>query len=284
MMNIKNVTIIGAGQMGGGIAQVCASAGYHTSLWDTNPEAPHKALKFIDKLLTKGIDKGKINANQKAKTLENLHIKKEFHEAVSDANLVIEAIVENFDIKIETFKKIRAVSSDCYIATNTSSISITKMSSTADLGDKFVGMHFMNPVPVMKLVEGIKGLQTSEETLSMARTFVESLGKVWVEGRDYPGFIVNRILMPMINEGAHALMEGLATAQDIDTAMKLGCNLPMGPLELADFIGLDTCANILNVLYEGHGGQKFVVCPLLQQHVDAGWLGRKTGRGFFKYS
>ena len=280
---IKTIGVIGAGQMGSGISQVCA-AKYQTFLWDLNSQACSDAHVRIFSRLEKAHQKSKITKEQLDRSKNHLKLAKNLEEAISGADLVIEAIVEKMELKVQLFSKVRQINPDCIIASNTSSISISKMGNLAKLGSRFIGLHFMNPVPIMKLVEAVIGLQTDVDTLERAKSFVESLDKVWVQGKDYPGFVVNRILMPMINEGAYALMEGLAQAKDIDTAMKLGCNFPMGPLELADFIGLDTCVSIMNILHQGHGHPKFAPCPLLVQYVDAGYLGRKSGKGFFSYS
>lgn len=279
---IKTVAIIGAGQMGGGIAQVSAAVGYKTILYDSNPANVEKSLAFINVLLSKGVEKGKITESDKKTTLSNLSKASSITD-ISKADLVIEAIVENFNIKKSLFHELdKVIHKSCLIASNTSSISITKLASTVSVPENFIGMHFMNPVPVMQLVEVIKGLQTSEGTYKTICEVSKQMGKVAVLGVDSPGFVVNRILVPMINEAIFLLQEGV-NPEDIDTAMKLGTNQPMGPLALADFVGLDTLLSILQILHRELGEDKYRPCPLLINYVDAGWYGKKSGRGFYKY-
>jgi 3-hydroxybutyryl-CoA dehydrogenase len=283
MSKLTKIGVIGAGQMGAGIAQVCAAAGYVTSLWDQESSYLDRGMSFIQQNLQKSVDKGKLTGEQLIQTKERL-IRAKSLEAVASADLIIEAIVEKFDPKAALFKKLDDVAPPhTILASNTSSISITKLAAVTRRADRFIGIHFMNPVPVMKLVEIIKGLQTSAETYEQALLLVKSIDKTSVLGIDTPGFIVNRILVPMINEAIYLLQEGV-TPQDIDTAMKLGTNQPMGPLELADFVGLDTLLYILQVLHKELGEDKYRPCPLLIRYVDAGWYGKKVGRGFYTYS
>ncbi len=280
---MKTIGIIGAGQMGRGIAQVCAAAGCAVILQDISAEALTKAVALIDTGLGKLVAKGKLDDAGKAATLARLRTT----TAVADfaaCDMVIEAATENEALKIKILQSVDAVLPPAaLIASNTSSISITRLAAATARSDRFIGMHFMNPVPVMQLVEVIRGLATSDQTYNATVQLAEKLGKTVALAQDYPGFIVNRILMPMINEAITALMEGVGTAQAIDAGMKLGTNQPMGPLELADFIGLDTCLAIMRVLHEGLGDSKYRPCPLLVKYVDAGWLGRKSGRGFYSY-
>lgn len=279
----KKVGVIGAGQMGNGIAQVLATKGIKTVVMDMSQAQLDKAKASIEKSLTKLASKERITEETKNSALANLSFKTKT-EDLKDCNLVIEAIIENEAIKKEVFQNLdKILSPDAIIATNTSSLPITRLASSTDRADKFIGMHFMNPVPIMKLVEIIPGMATSEETTAKITQLAEFLGKEVSTSRDYPGFVVNRILMPMINEAFTALMEGVASPEDIDKGMKLGTNQPMGPLTLADFIGLDTCLAIMKVLHEGLGDSKYRPSPLLVQYVDAGWYGRKTGRGVYQY-
>ncbi len=282
-MNIQTVMVIGAGQMGGGIAQVMAAAGHKVYLNDINLDIVNARLQFIEKLLEKDLGKGKINEEQKRQTLANLIPSADQNDA-SDCDLVVEAIVENMEIKGKVFSNLDAICKpSCILASNTSSLPITEIAAFTKRPEKVIGMHFMNPVPVMKLVEIIRGLATSDETYEAVRDLSLKLNKSPVEVKDVPGFISNRVLEIMVNEAIYCLYEGVASAEDIDTVMKLGMNHPMGPLELADFIGLDTVLSIMETMYEGYGDPKYRPCPLLRQYVKAGWLGKKTGRGFYVY-
>ncbi len=283
---IHRIGILGAGQMGAGIAQTAAQTGFQVDLADQNLAMVEKAKIKIAAQLKKQLEKGKITEQQMKTTLDNIHpvdgMKGLFHSAKSD--LVIEAVTEKPELKFQIFKQLDEIApAGTILATNTSSISITAIAAQTKRPELVTGLHFMNPVPVMKLVEGIRGLQTSTETFQRVRTVAEKMGKTFIEAKDFPGFAVNRILMPMINEAITALHEGIATAEDIDTAMKLGTNQPMGPIALADFIGLDTCLAIMEVLNTGLGDTKYRPSPLLKQYVAAGWLGKKTGRGFYRY-
>lgn len=281
---MKNISIIGAGQMGAGIAQVCAFSGFKTKVYDTSDEALKRGQQTIEKSLLKFVEKEKIGEEDKKKTLSNLEFVSDL-SAIKDADVVIEAIIENFEIKASVFKELDSLLSPfAILASNTSSISITKLAAATSRPDKVIGMHFMNPVPLMELVEVIRGLQTSDETYKSIISLSEKLGKTSVTANhDYPGFIVNRILIPMLNEAVFVLMEGIATPEEIDTAMKLGTNQPMGPLALADLVGLDTCLAIAKIFHEEFGDDKYRPCPLLVKYVEAGWLGRKSGKGFYEY-
>lgn len=282
-MEIKNVMVIGAGQMGAGIAQVCAQAGYKVILNDLNEEAVDQGKKRIEKFLARAVDKGRITEEDKQSALDNIQYSTRLSDG-SNCDLFIEAVVEKLDVKKEVFKTLDGIAPDHAIfASNTSSLPITEMAAATKRPEKFIGMHFMNPVPVMQLVEIIRAIQTSDETYKAIEKMTRDLSKTPVEVKDYPGFASNRILMPMINEAIYTLYEGVASVEDIDTVMKLGMNHPMGPLTLADFIGLDTCLYIMEVLHEGLGDSKYRPCPLLRQYVQAGWLGRKSGRGFYRY-
>ncbi len=282
-MDIKKVSVIGSGTMGNGIAHVFALKGFKTNLIDTDKIFLDKALAKITKNLDRQVKKEIITVEDKNNALGNITLIESVENIDRESDLVIEAVFEEKSVKLEIFKKLDDhVKSECIFASNTSSISITEIAHGIR-PDKFIGMHFMNPVPVMKLVEVIRGYSTSDETFSVISDLSEALGKVPVEVHDYPGFISNRILMPMINEAVYTLYEGVASAEDIDTVMKLGMNHPMGPLTLADFIGLDVCLAIMNVLYDGFSDSKYRACPLLKKMVAAGKLGRKTGEGFFKY-
>jgi len=282
-MSISTVMVIGAGQMGGGIAQVMAAAGRKTYLNDVNIDIVNARIAFIEKLLTKDVSKGKITEEQKAATLANLIPSTDQHDA-ADCDLVVEAIVENMDIKAKVFKNLDEICKpSCILASNTSSLPITEIAAFTKRPGQVIGMHFMNPVPVMKLVEIIRGIATSDETYQAIKEETLALNKVPVEVRDVPGFISNRVLQIMINEAIYCLYEGVASVEDIDTVMKLGMNHPMGPLQLADFIGLDTVLAIMETLYNGYADCKYRPCPLLRQYVKAGWLGKKSGRGFYKY-
>jgi 3-hydroxybutyryl-CoA dehydrogenase len=282
-MDIKEVAIIGAGTMGNGIAHVFALNGFKTYIVDINESLLNKALETIENNLMRQVNKDLISIDEKNNTLSNLNKVVGPENIHSNVDLVIEAINENKSLKINIFNKIHTqIKPEAIFASNTSSISITELASN-NRADKFIGMHFMNPVPVMKLIEIIRGYSTSDETYNIIKELALKLNKIPVEVHDYPGFISNRILMPMINEAIFTLYENVASAEDIDTVMKLGMNHPMGPLTLADFIGLDVCLAIMNVLYEGFNDSKYRACPLLKKMVAAGKLGRKTKEGFFKY-
>ena len=281
---MKNIAVIGAGTMGNGIAHVFAQNGYKVNLIDISAEALDKAFKTIEKNLDRMLSKEKITTETKEKTLLNLHQITNLKEGVSDADLVVEAATENMDIKLSIFKEMdQFAPANCILSTNTSSISITKIAAVTKRADKVIGMHFMNPVPVMKLVEVIKGYSTSNETLQTIMELSKIIGKVPVEVNDFPGFVANKILMPMINEAIITLHEGVAGVEEIDTVMKLGMAHPMGPLQLADFIGLDVCLAILKVLQDGFGNPKYAPCPLLVNMVTAGKLGVKSGEGFYNW-
>jgi len=278
------IGVIGSGTMGNGIAQVAARAGYNVVMRDVSVEFLERGMKAIDRNLQRDVDKERLTGNEKQSVIDRIKTTTEL-EALKEAAFVIEAVTENFAVKTEVFKALDQVTSpEAILASNTSSISITKLGAVTTRPDKVVGMHFMNPVPVMKLVEVIRGLATSDETHQRVLALSEKLGKTALDCHDSPGFVSNRVLMPMINEAIFTLYEGVATRESIDGIMKLGMNHPMGPLTLADFIGLDVCLAILNVLYDGFGDPKYRACPLLTQYVDAGWLGKKTGRGFYEYS
>ena len=283
MSGIQKVGVLGSGQMGGGIAQVAAQAGFDVYLADVNQAAAEKGKAKIAAQLKKAVEKGKMTEAESTSILERIRAVDGI-AGLSQADLVVEAVSENPDLKFKIFRELdSACAPHTILASNTSSISITRIAAQTKRPEKVAGMHFMNPVPVMKLVEGIRGLQTSDETFSAVRAASEKMGKTFVAVKDIPGFAVNRVLMPMINEAVQALYEGIATAEDLDSAMKLGTNQPMGPLTLADFIGLDTCLAIMEVLHEGLGDSKYRPSPLLKQYVAAGWLGRKSGRGFYRY-
>lgn len=284
-MEIKTVGIVGAGQMGNGIAQVAAASGFSVIMQDISEGALQKGMATIGSSLDRLIKKGTFTEAQKTDVLSRIQTTTDI-QLFKTCDIVIEAATENIDLKLKIFKQIDEIlPAHSLLVSNTSSISITKMAAVTRRPEKVAGMHFMNPVPLMKLVEGIRGLQTSDETFHAIKVMSEKMGKVFVESvKDMPGFIVNRILMPMINEAIYTLHEGIAGVESIDEAMKLGTNQPMGPLTLADFIGLDTCLAIMNVLYEGLGDSKYRPCPLLVKYVEAGWLGRKSGRGFYNYA
>ncbi|WP_153126995.1 3-hydroxybutyryl-CoA dehydrogenase [Peribacillus tepidiphilus] len=282
-MSIQKVMVIGAGQMGSGIAQVCAMAGYHVFLHDLKEEFVERGLSVIKKNLTRQVDKGKMTEDEKDKTLSLLTSSTDLQNA-ADVDLVIEAAVENMEIKSRLFADLDKIAPEhAILATNTSSLPITEIAAATNRPEKVIGMHFMNPVPVMKLVEIIRGLATTDEVYQTIEDMSKTLNKIPVEVNDFPGFVSNRILMPMINEAIYTLYEGVASKEAIDEVMKLGMNHPMGPLTLADFIGLDTCLYIMETLHEGFGDDKYRPCPLLRKYVKAGWLGRKTGRGFYTY-
>lgn len=282
---MKNISVIGSGTMGNGIAHVFAQNGYKVALIDINEAALEKAIATITKNLDRMVQKEKISTSDKDAALKNITTFTSTEEGVKNADLVVEAATENFDIKKKIFESMDAnAPGSAILATNTSSISITKIAAATKRPEKVIGMHFMNPVPVMKLIEVIRGYASSDETTTTIMEMSKNLKKVPVEVNDYPGFVANRILMPMINEAIITLHEGVAGVEEIDTVMKLGMAHPMGPLQLADFIGLDVCLSIMNVLYEGFGNPKYAPCPLLVNMVTAGYLGAKTGEGFYKYT
>lgn len=282
-MDINKVMVIGAGQMGSGIAQVAAASGCQVVLNDIKDEFVNRGLGVIEKNLTRNVSKGKLEEAEKSAILERFKPSTSLQDA-RDVDLVIEAAVENMDIKSKIFKELDEITpKHAILATNTSSLPITEIAAVTKRPEKVIGMHFMNPVPVMKLVEIIRGLATSDETFEVVKNTSEKMGKVPVEVNDAPGFVSNRVLLPMINEAVYCVWEGIATPEAVDQVMKLGMNHPMGPLALADLIGLDTCLYIMEVLHEGFKDSKYRPCPLLRKYVAAGWLGRKTGRGFYVY-
>jgi 3-hydroxybutyryl-CoA dehydrogenase len=282
---MKNITVIGSGTMGNGIAHVFAQNGYAVSLVDVSAPALEKALATIAKNLDRQVSKGSLTEDQKAATLANITTFTALKDGAAHADLVVEAATENVNIKLDIFRQLDEIApANCILASNTSSISITKIGSVTKRPEKVIGMHFMNPVPVMKLVEIINGYKTSKEVSEAIVNLSKAIGKIPAEANDYPGFIANRILMPMINEAIWTLHEGVGTVESIDTVMKLGMAHPMGPLQLADFIGLDVCLAILNVLHDGFGNPKYAPCPLLVNMVTAGNLGAKSGEGFYKYT
>ncbi|MFC7365727.1 MULTISPECIES: 3-hydroxybutyryl-CoA dehydrogenase [Bhargavaea] len=282
-MDIKHVMVIGAGQMGGGIAQVCAQAGFDVTLNDISEESYEKGLGVIKKNLSRGVEKGRITEEEKNAALGRIRKSTDLSDA-KDADLIIEAAVEKMEIKQSIFRQLDEHAKEhAILSTNTSALPITEIAAVTKRPGQVIGMHFMNPVPVMKLVEIIRGLATTDETYQAVEDMTRKLSKTPVEVNDYPGFVSNRVLMPMINEAIFTLYEGVASKEAIDDVMKLGMNHPMGPLQLADFIGLDTCLYIMEVLHEGFGDPKYRPCPLLRKYVNAGWLGKKSGRGFYVY-
>lgn len=283
-MSIQNVMVIGAGQMGSGIAQVCAQAGFNVKLNDMKQEACERGIANIAKNLSRDVEKGRMAEDEKSQVLGRIQTSLDLKDA-HDVDIVIEAAVENMEIKSTIFKTLDEVApKHAILASNTSSLPITEIAAATKRPEQVIGMHFMNPVPVMKLVEIIRGLATTDEVYQAVEDMTVKLSKTPVEVNDFPGFVSNRILMPMINEAIFTLQEGVATKEAIDEVMKLGMNHPMGPLQLADFIGLDTCLYIMEVLHEGFGDSKYRPSPLLRQYVKAGWLGKKTGRGFYEYN
>jgi 3-hydroxybutyryl-CoA dehydrogenase len=283
-MNVNRFMVVGAGQMGSGIAQVAAQAGLQVILNDIRQEFVERGLQTITKNLSRNVEKGKMTEEEKQAVLSRITLSTDLADG-KDVDFVVEAVTENMAIKTDIFKKLDEICpSHTVLASNTSSLPITEIAAVTKRPEKVIGMHFMNPVPVMKLVEVIRGLQTSDDVYQLVEDLSKQMGKVPVSVNDFPGFVSNRVLMPMINEAIYCVYEGVATPEAIDEVMKLGMNHPMGPLTLADFIGLDTCLYIMEVLYEGFGDSKYRPCPLLRKYVKAGWLGKKSGRGFYVYN
>jgi 3-hydroxybutyryl-CoA dehydrogenase len=282
-MMIQKLMVIGAGQMGSGIAQAAASAGLQVVLNDIHPEFVEKGFKSIQKNVSRDVEKGRKSKEEMDLIMSHIHLSTELADA-KDVDIAVEAVTENMQIKSDVFRRLDEISPPhAILASNTSSLSITEIAAVTKRPDKVIGMHFMNPVPVMQLIEVIRGLATSDETYEMIENLSKKMGKTPVLVNDFPGFVSNRILLPMINEAIYCVYEGIAAPEAIDEVMKLGMNHPMGPLTLADFIGLDTCLSIMEVLHEGLGDSKYRPCPLLRKYVKAGWLGRKSGRGFYSY-
>lgn len=282
-MEIKKLMVVGAGQMGSGIAQVAAQTGLEVILNDIKEEFVERGLSVIHRNLSRQVEKGRMSEEEKAEILARIKLSTSIEDA-KEIDFAVEAAVENMEVKSGIFKQLDQIApSHAILASNTSSLPITEIAAVTSRPEKVIGMHFMNPVPVMKLVEIIRGLVTSDEVYQTVEDLAKKMGKVPVEVNDFPGFVSNRVLMPMINEAIYTVYEGVATPEAVDQVMKLGMNHPMGPLELADFIGLDTCLYIMEVLYEGFGDSKYRPCPLLRKYVKAGWLGRKSGRGFYSY-
>ncbi|CEI80740.1 putative 3-hydroxybutyryl-CoA dehydrogenase [Oceanobacillus oncorhynchi] len=284
-MTVKEVMVIGAGQMGAGIALVFARSGYEVKLYDADIEALKRGKQYIEKIFEKDVAKGKMEADTKRRALNRLQLVVDLEADPITADFIIEAVVEKLEVKKDVFRRLDELApSHSLFATNTSSLPITEIAAVTGRAEQFIGMHFMNPVPVMKLVEIIRGLETSHVTYQTVQQLTKALGKQDVEVKDFPGFASNRILMPMINEAVYTVFEGVASIEDVDQVMKLGMNHPMGPLQLADFIGLDTCLSIMEILHEGFGESKYRPCPLLRQYVQAGRLGKKAGKGFYSYT
>ncbi|MEJ8544212.1 3-hydroxybutyryl-CoA dehydrogenase [Brevibacillus borstelensis] len=283
-MNVQTIMVVGAGQMGSGIAQVSAQAGFQVILSDVKQEFVERGLSTINKNLSRNVEKGRMDEAEKAAILSRIKLSANLADG-READFVVEAVTENMAVKSEIFKKLDEVCpAHTVLASNTSSLPITEIAAVTKRPEKVIGMHFMNPVPVMKLVEIIRGLQTADEVYQLTEDLSKQMDKVPVSVNDFPGFVSNRVLMPMINEAIYCVYEGVATPEAVDEVMKLGMNHPMGPLTLADFIGLDTCLYIMEVLYEGFGDSKYRPCPLLRKYVKAGWLGKKSGRGFYVYN
>ncbi len=280
-MAVEKILVVGAGQMGSGIAQVAAQTGLDVYLMDVNEGVLEKGVRTVEKNLARSVEKKRLSQDEMDETMGRIEAGTEY---AADVDLAIEAVVETMEVKTEVFRALdEQLGDDAILATNTSSISVTELGARTGRPEKFIGMHFFNPVPVLNLIEVIRGLETSDETYETISTLAERLGKTPVEVQDYPGFAANRILLPMINEAVYCVMEGVAEPEDVDTVMKLGMNHPMGPLALADLIGLDTCLHIMDVLHQGMGDDKYRACPLLKRYVAAGWLGRKSGKGFYTY-